>query len=179
MITQYSRVVSIPENVLVEKRKNSLLFIGPLGRTTLNLQSIDPKGLAAISINQKEQIIHILTSSKSLHGLYKTQLSNRLYGVLRGYLMYLKIIGVGYRAHLDKNILFLKLGYSHDLVFQVPSSIRVFLIDPTLVCLFGLDKNQITHIASKICYLRRPSVYKGKGIRLLDENIFIKTGKKK
>jgi large subunit ribosomal protein L6 len=75
--------------------------------------------------------------------------------------------------------LLLKLGYSHDLIYTIPSSIKVFLLDSTLICLFGLDKNQTTQIAAKIRNLRRPSAYKGKGIRLVNEKVLVKQGKKK
>ena len=100
-------------------------------------------------------------------------------GISRGFLIYLKIVGIGYRAHLEQNTLFLKLGYSHDIIYNIPSSIKIFLLDPTLLCLFGIDKNQLTQIASNLRKLRKPSVYKGKGIRLLNEKINIKTGKRK
>ena len=58
-------------------------------------------------------------------------------------------------------------------------SIKIFLVDPTLICLFGIDKNQVTQIAAKIRKLRKPSAYKGKGIRLINEKILLKQGKKK
>ena len=69
--------------------------------------------------------------------------------------------------------------FRSDIVYKIPSSIRVFLLDPTLLCLFGIDKNQITQIAAQIRNLRRPTVYKGKGIRLLNEKILLKAGKRK
>ena len=102
-------------------------------------------------------------------------------GISRGFLIYLKIVGIGYRANLLENIqtLFLKLGYSHDIIYKIPSSIRVFLLVPTLICLFGVDKNQITQIAAQIRKLRGPTVYKGKGIRILNEKVVLKAGKRK
>ena len=75
--------------------------------------------------------------------------------------------------------MFLKLGYSHDIIYKIPSSIKLFLLDPTLICFFSVDKNQVTQIAAKIRNLRRPSAYKGKGIRLINEKILLKQGKKK
>ena len=104
---------------------------------------------------------------------------NKIQGVSRGFLLYLKIIGIGYRVLLQNNKLIFKLGYSHDIIYKLPSSIKVFLMDPTLFCLFGIDKNQITQIAAKLRGLRKPSVYKGKGIRLLNETIALKIGKRK
>jgi large subunit ribosomal protein L6 len=73
----------------------------------------------------------------------------------------------------------LKVGFSHDLVFQIPDSIRLFLIEPTLICLYGIDKNQVTQIASKIREIQPPSVYKGKGIAFSEEVVILKQGKRK
>lgn len=175
----FSTTLKIPKNISVIKKNEFLLFSGPLGETALNLKKIDSKGLAALSISQQNQTINLVSNSKSFHGLLTAILNNKIQGVSRGFLLYFKIIGIGYRVSLQKNTLFFKLGYSHDIVFKLPSSVKVFLIDPTLFCLFGIDKNQVTQIAAKIRNLRKPSVYKGKGIRLLDEKISLKVGKRK
>ena len=188
---QYYSIINIPENVDIKKIDNILYFQGPLGKTALHLKKIDPKGLAGILIETNENQLKMTTTSKAFYGLLKSIIQNKLQGISRGFLMYLKIVGIGYRANLSSKIiqvnlekqniqtLFLKLGYSHDIVYKIPLSIRVFLLDPTLVCLFGIDKNQITQIAAQIRNLRRPTVYKGKGIRLLNEKILLKAGKRK
>jgi large subunit ribosomal protein L6 len=195
---QYYSIINIPDNVTVNKINNILYFKGPLGVSVLDLKKIDPKGLAGIFIescthfitkdlnilqNKKlnQNRIKITTTSKAFFGLFKSILQNKLQGVSRGFLMYLKIIGIGYRASLTQNnqTLFLKLGYSHDVIYKIPSSIRIFLVDPTLICLFGVDKNQITQVAAQIRKLRSPTVYKGKGIRFLNEKVLLKVGKRK
>ena len=177
MKKQYQTTIKIPENIIVEKKDNCLIFSGPLGNTSINLKKIDPMGFCGILLNNKE--LQFITHSKSFFGLFKSLIDNKLQGVSRGFLIYLKIIGIGYRAHLANNTLYLKLGYSHDIIYKMPSSIKIFLLEPTLICLFGIDKNQITQVAAKIRDLRRPSVYKGKGIRLAQENIILKAGKRK
>jgi large subunit ribosomal protein L6 len=95
----------------------------------------------------------------------------------------MRIVGVGYRAEIIKNeinqILCFKIGLSHDFQYNIPKSVRVFLIEPTLICLYGVDKNQVTQIAAKIRQIKPPSVYKGKGIRLINEVIVMKPGKRK
>jgi large subunit ribosomal protein L6 len=188
---QYYSIINIPENVDIKKIDNILYFQGPLGKTALHLKKIDPKGVAGILIETTENQLKITTPSKAFYGLLKSIIQNKLQGISRGFLMYLKIVGIGYRANLNSKMsgvslekqniqtLFFKLGYSHDIVYKIPSSIRVFLLDPTLLCLFGVDKNQITQIAAQIRNLRRPLVYKGKGIRLLNEKIVLKVGKRK
>ena len=173
----YTLEINIPDNITIKKYDTTLVFSGPLGSTGVDLEKIDPTGISAIFLN--ETSLKIITPSKSYAGLFKKIFLNKIQGVTRGFLIYLKIVGIGYRAHLEKNSLFLKLGYSHDIIYNIPQSVKIFLVDPTLLCVFGIDKNQVSQIASKLRSLRKPSVYKGKGIRFLNEKIQLKTGKRK
>lgn len=175
----YHHSFQIPEKVTIEKKNNLLKFSGPLGSTYLNLNKIDPNGLGGLSFNNETKKLDLISPSKSFFGLFKKLIENKIIGVTRGFLIYLKIIGIGYRASLNNDNLLLKLGYSHDIIYKVPSSIKLFLLDPTVICLFGIDKNQVTQIGAKIRNLRKPSAYKGKGIRLINEKILLKQGKKK
>lgn len=175
----YQTMIKIPQGVTVKKNNNILLFSGPLGTTILNLQKIDPIGIGSIFLDIQNNNLQIRTLSKSFFGLFKSLLQNKLQGVSRGFLVYLRIVGIGYRAHIENKTLFMKLGYSHDILYKIPESVRIFLLEPTLLCLFGIDKNQITQVAAKIRQIRKPSVYKGKGIRLLNEKIVLKAGKRK
>lgn len=175
----YTLEIQFPENVNIERNQDILVFSGPLGSTGIHLKKVDPLGSSALLIQKDLRSIRIITQSKASQGLLKKLFLNKIQGVTRGFLVYLKIIGIGYRASLQKNTLSLKLGYSHDLLYNLPESIKIFLLDPTLLCLFGIDKNQVTQVASKLRALRKPSAYKGKGIRLLDEKIALKTGKRK
>nr|YP_009720878.1 ribosomal protein L6 [Scherffelia dubia]QGP70678.1 ribosomal protein L6 [Scherffelia dubia] len=106
-------------------------------------------------------------------------LAQKIQGVSRGYFVYLRVVGVGYRVFLSQNILTFKLGFSHFYKVKVPKSTRVFLPEPTLLCLYGIDKNQVTQVAASIKRIKPPSVYKGKGIKLLKDSIRLKEGKKK
>jgi len=175
----YTLKIPFPENVEIKKYKDILIFHGPLGSTGLNLQKIDPLGLSAFSLHIDEKYLCMMTQSKAFQGLFKKLILNKIQGITRGFLVYLKIVGIGYRASLQKNTLFLKVGYSHDLLYNIPKSLKIFLVDPTLLCLFGIDKNQVTQVARKLRDLRKPSPYKGKGIRLLNEILQSKTGKRK
>ncbi|KAL6766016.1 rml6 (mitochondrion) [Auxenochlorella protothecoides x Auxenochlorella symbiontica] len=78
-----------------------------------------------------------------------------------------------------KDTIVLKLGHSHDIHYKVPSGVRVFLQSPSEICLFGVDLNQVSQVAHSIRNTRPPSIYKGKGIRLSNENITTRTGKRK
>jgi large subunit ribosomal protein L6 len=175
----YKHSFQLSDKITCQKQGHLLKFSGPLGQTYLNLSKIDPHGLGAISLNVKTRQLEILSPCKSFFGLFKKLIENKIRGVTRGFLLYLKIVGIGYRASLTNDTLLLKVGYSHDVIYKIPSSLKLFLLDSTTICLFGLDNNQITQIGAKIRDLRRPSVYKGKGIRLINEKIFLKQGKKK
>ena len=72
-----------------------------------------------------------------------------------------------------------KLGYSHNLKYQLPESIRAFLLEPSLLCIFGIDKNQVSQLGSKIRTFKPPERYKGKGIRFTTEKITLSQGKRK
>lgn len=177
-----------------------------LNETALNLQKNNPWSKAEETINENKncsatkltsltksethenylkspkKLIFFSTSSKSFFGCVSSIIQNKIYGVTRGFLIYIRIIGVGYRAQLqgiENQILYLKVGFSHDIKFEIPKAVRAFLLEPTLICLYGIDKNQLTQTASKIKKIKIPSVYKGKGIRLVNEKIILKTGKKR
>ena len=179
MNTYYTFEIQLPESIQVNKQKNILLLSGPLGSTGLNLEKIDTLGTNAFHFESETRTLKVISSSKAWSGLLKKLLLNKIQGVTRGFLVYLKIIGIGYRASLENNTLIFKLGYSHDIMYTIPSSVKVFLLDPTEICLFGIEKNQVTQIASILRNLKKPSVYKGKGIRLSTEKIHLKTGKRK
>jgi len=167
----------IPNNVVIIKKNDNLIITGPLGSTKINLKKIDPTGMGAICIQHKNLLF--FTHSKAFYGLFTSLLKNKIYGITRGFLVYLRIVGIGYRANIQTQSIIFKLGFSHDVTFKLPESIRAFLLEPTLICLYGIDKNQVTQIAAKIKQLRLPSIYKGKGIRLSDEILEIKQGKRK
>jgi large subunit ribosomal protein L6 len=175
----YISEIKIPDCIKIKKKNTIVFFYGPFGCTGICLKRIDPQGCGAIFLNENLAAVKIIADSKSYHGVLKKLILNKIQGVTRGFLIYLKILGIGYRAHLEKNTLLLKLGFSHDILYNIPQSIKIFLLDPTLICLFGVDKNQITQIARNLKDLKKPSVYKGKGIRLFDEKIQLKTGKRK
>lgn len=172
----HTYIIPIPStiNITLNKIQNILLIKSQLGTVNFNFSKFDPKGEVLISI---EQDSITLKSYSKIAITLKKLLENKFHGVQRGFLIYLQIIGVGYRVEKDQNenLLYFKLGHSHDITYKLPQGIRVFLQSGTSLCLFGLDKNQLTQVASSIRKLRPPEPYKGKGIRLLNENIKLKT----
>jgi len=112
-------------------------------------------------------------------GMSRTQIANCVTGVTDGFKKELEINGVGYRASMQGAVLKLALGYSHDVLFEVPAGITVTAPKPTEIIVEGIDQQQVGEVAAKIREWRKPEPYKGKGIKYKDEYIFRKEGKSK
>lgn len=112
-------------------------------------------------------------------GMSRTQVQNCVTGVTEGFKKELEINGVGYRAALQGKVLKLSLGYSHDVDFAIPDDVQITCPKPTEVIVEGIDQQVVGQVAAKIREWRKPEPYKGKGIKLKDEYIFRKEGKKK
>ena len=117
--------------------------------------------------------------ARSMWGLGRTLVENMVTGVSKGFSRKLEIVGVGYRAAVDGNVLNLQLGYSHDIKVMIPNGIKVICEKPTEIEISGANKQQVGQIAADIRSLRKPEPYKGKGIKYEGEYIFRKEGKKK
>nr|YP_008802557.1 ribosomal protein L6 [Monomastix sp. OKE-1]AGZ90210.1 ribosomal protein L6 [Monomastix sp. OKE-1] len=188
---------------------------GPLGCVHVNLQKIDKYGLCFFEIIEKqssqgvlESFLHVSIKSfsdfnqkksgkKSTHTIAQQSLAfsnvltsmcqQMIEGVSKGFVLYLELHGVGFRASVHektlagKTVKYLefKLGQSHDIFFEIPDNIQIFSVKPTLIGLYGIDKEGITQLAAKMRHLKVPDSYKGKGIRYKDESVKTKIGKKK
>ena len=176
-------LISIPSGVNVEKQKDFLIFSGVLGISKVELTKIDRSGIGGIQISEDKKTLIVFSEYKSFKAGLMSLLKNKIRGVSVGFLVSLRIVGVGYRASLEKkfskSFLHFKLGYSHTLQYQLPESVRAFLLEPTYLCVFGIDKNQVSQLGSKIRSLKPPERYKGKGIRFTTEKITLSQGKRK
>jgi len=114
---------------------------------------------------------------RSLHGLYRSLISNMVMGINEGFMKKLLIIGVGYRAELKGKNLVLHLGYSHPILFKPPDDIEINLENPTTIVVKGIDKQLVGQVSAKIRSFRPPEPYKGKGIRYEGEYVRRKAGK--
>ena len=112
-------------------------------------------------------------------GMSRTMVANLVQGVTDGFKKELEISGVGYRAQAQGNKLTLNLGYSHDVIFDVPEGVTVTTPKQTEVVVEGIDQQLVGQVAANIREWRAPEPYKGKGIKYKDEYIFRKEGKKK
>jgi large subunit ribosomal protein L6 len=109
----------------------------------------------------------------------RTLVANLITGVTVGYTKSLEISGVGYRAALNGKALQLNLGYSHDVIYDVPAGIEIKVPKPTEIVITGIDKQRVGQVAAEIREYRGPEPYKGKGVKYTGEYIFRKEGKKK
>jgi large subunit ribosomal protein L6 len=118
---------------------------------------------------------------KAMHGLYRALIANMIEGVTSGYKKELELVGVGYKASAQGNMLELSLGHSHSIVFQIPKEISVVADTKKgknpKVTLEGIDKQLIGQVAAKIRSLRKIEPYKGKGVKFVGEEIRRKAGK--
>ena len=172
--------VNLPSGVTVNISDTNLVSVkGPLGVLT---QAVDPE--IKVEVAEGHVILERPSESKkhkSLHGLYRSLVSNMVTGVSQGYKKELELVGVGYRAEAKGQQLELSLGYSHDIIIELPSEVKVETrterrANPiiTLTC---IDKQLIGHVAAKIRSLRPPEPYKGKGIKFVGEQLRRKAGK--
>ena len=171
--------ISIPEGVEVTQTDNTVTVKGKKGELT---QVID----TCVEMKIEENVITFSRVSnapdhRSKHGLYRSLVSNMIVGVSEGFKKEMEVIGVGYRAVAKGQLLEMALGFSHAIVLEIPSEIKVSAVSEKgkapIVTLESHDKQLLGQVASKIRSLRKPEPYKGKGIRYVGENIRRKAGK--
>ncbi len=166
----------------------------PSGVTaTVSGQTIEVKGPKAthsftatddVTLAVEENTVTVTPRGKSKRarqqwGMSRTVIANLVTGVSTGFKKELEINGVGYRATMQGNTLKLALGYSHDVLFEVPAGVTVTAPKQTEIVVEGTDAQLVGQVAANIREWRKPEPYKGKGIKYKDEYIFRKEGKKK
>ncbi|AXN02652.1 50S ribosomal protein L6 [Candidatus Karelsulcia muelleri] len=176
-----NRTIIIPKNILIKLKKNVISVTGPLG--TISMKII---GELKIEIEENKLTIQRIENNKynkSLHGLYRMLINNMIIGVFYGFKKELELKGVGYKVALDKEkkVLEFHLGYSHNIVMNLPKELKVEIKNEknqnTMIIFRSYDKQLLGIFAAKIRSLRKPDPYKGKGIRYINEYILKKAGK--
>ena len=167
--------IAIPSAVKISLDGNTMTVTGPKGSLT---QQLHERMTIAVETDQ----IKVARPSDSkqdsaLHGLTRALINNMVVGVTDGFKKDLEINGVGYRAEISGNTLTLALGYSHPVVYELPSGITVEVDKQTKLSVKGIDKQLVGSAAAKIRSYRKPEPYKGKGIKYADERIVRKAGK--
>ena len=171
--------ISIPDKVKVALTGSNINIEGPLGKKSLSIDletfELNIKEGKEISIKPKK----IDQNTKRLWGMNRSLLNNAIIGASKGYEKTLELVGVGYRAALKGKQLNLQLGFSHDINFDIPDTVKITVEKQTTLKIIGFDKQEVGMIASKIKSLRPPEPYKGKGIKEKGQYILKKEGKKK
>src|SRR5450631_3074007 len=172
--------VVLPSGITVTVGSDNIVTVkGPKGELK---QAIDRD----IKVEVKDNQIHISRPTdqirhRALHGLYRSLLSNMVKGVAEGYKRQLELIGVGFKASNQGNLLDLALGYSHNIIFEIPKELKLATAqekgENPKIMLEGTDKQLIGQVAAKIRGLRKPEPYKGKGVRYTGEVVRKKAGK--
>lgn len=172
--------ISVPSGVSVSiSSGNEVTVKGPKGSLT---QKIDPEMKVSvendtIQVNRPtEQKRH-----KAMHGLYRSLLANMVQGVTEGFTLQQELVGVGYKASNNGQVLDLVIGYSHEVAVVLPDEITVTTLTEKgknpIITLSSIDKQLLGAVAAKIRSLRKPEPYKGKGIRFVGEQVRRKAGK--
>ncbi len=172
--------VVVPSGVTVTVSKdNQLIVKGPKGELKQSVDrdiTIEVKDDQVLFSRPTDQIRH-----RAMHGLYRSLVENMVKGVTEGFKKNLELVGVGFKASNQGNLLDLSLGFSHNIVFEIPKELSVKTAqekgDNPKIYLEGIDKQLIGQVAAKLRGLRKPEPYKGKGVKYVGEAVRRKAGK--
>ena len=167
--------IAVPGGVDVTIQGRDVTVKGPKG-------TLSHAVAAPIDVRQEEGELRVVRpdderTSKALHGLTRTLISNMVVGVTQGYEKRLEIVGTGYRVVAKGAALEFALGYSHSITVEPPTGVTFAVESPTRFSVAGIDKQQVGEVAANLRKLRKPEPYKGKGVRYAGENVRRKVGK--
>jgi large subunit ribosomal protein L6 len=169
--------VLLPTGVTASVKNGEVKVKGPKGELSLRLV----EGVEA-SVEKEGVVVKprdLTDKSRAMWGMQRTLVNNLVQGVSKGYAQQLEIAGVGFRAAVQGKNLQLQLGYSHDVIYPIPTGIDIKCDKPTLILVSGIDKQKVGQVAAEIRQFRKPEPYKGKGIKYAEEKVRRKEGKKK
>mgnify|MGYP000497940054 FL=1 len=171
--------ITIPAGVTVTVKDSVVTVKGPKGELSQEVDrdiTVTVEASEVIVARPTEQIRH-----RAMHGLYRSLIANLVKGVTEGYKKELELVGVGFKAANTGNVLDLALGYSHNIIFEIPKELTISTTTEKgqnpKIFLESADKQLIGQVAAKIRGLRKPEPYKGKGVRYSDEVVRRKAGK--
>lgn len=170
--------VQIPDNIKIAIDKNIVNFDNGKVKKSYQLS-------ANVKIVFEDKQLKISAVDKSIPdismfvGMDRSNIKNIAAGLQTPFKTTLEINGVGYKASVDKGILVLTLGYSHEIFYTLPKGISAAFEKPNLIVITGDDKVLVGQVAAEIISFRKPEPYKGKGVKVLGKKILRKEGKKK
>lgn len=158
---------------------NVVTVKGPKGTLTEQIDrdiQVSVEGTTLSVTRPTDQIRH-----RALHGLYRSLVQNMVKGVTDGFVKQMELVGVGFKAANTGNVLDLALGYSHNIIFEIPKELKVNTVTEKgknpIIILEGCDKQLIGQVCAKLRSLRKPEPYKGKGVKFVGEVLRRKAGK--
>lgn len=169
--------IAVPSAVKVDLQTGSVTVKG--AKTELKL--VVPPDVT-VTMEEGKVVVKPIGNGKrarSMWGTIRTRINNMVKGVTDGFAERLEINGVGFRAAVDKGILTLSLGFSHEVKYAIPAGVEIKAEKPTLLVITGADKQLVGQVAAELRRLRKPEPYKGKGVKYESEKIRMKEGKKK
>ncbi len=170
--------VTIPDNIKVTISNDIVSFDSGKLKKEYQLS----KGVQAVLEEKELKISAIDNKTPKISmfvGMNRSNINNIVSGMVKDFEVALEINGVGYKASVQKNLLILDLGYSHEIVYAIPEGINVVFEKPNIVKISGSDKAKVGQIAAEIIDFRKPEPYKGKGVKRVGQVILRKEGKKK
>jgi len=171
--------IQIPKDAKIKVESGKLILTGPKGSKELSLND----KIFTASISEDHNLILKLIKkneiSNIMWGTTRSNINNALLGVTVGYEKILELSGVGFRAALKGNALNLKLGFSHDILYEIPQEVKITVEKSTIIKINGIDKELVGKVASEIKRFKPVEPYKGKGIKEKDQYVLRKEGKKK
>jgi large subunit ribosomal protein L6 len=167
--------ITLPKSVEVEVSPDEISVKGPKG-------ILHQKLLPAIKVRVEENEIHVelaegCEKQGNYHGLYRSLINNMVQGTTQGFQRELEMIGVGYRAAVQGQLLDLQIGFSHPTKISIPEGLLVKVEKNTAIVITGIDKHKVGHFAAYVRSMRPPEPYQGKGIRYKGEYVRKKAGK--
>ena len=172
--------VTVPGGVSIIVGKDNVITVkGPKGELKEAVDrdiKVEVKDGKVEFVRPTDQIRH-----RAMHGLYRSLVNNMVKGVTEGYSKKLELVGVGFKAANQGNVLDLALGYSHNIIFEIPKELKVTTSQEKgqnpMITLESIDKQLLGQVAAKIRSLRKPEPYKGKGVKFAGEVLRRKAGK--
>ncbi len=172
--------INLPKGVQVTiSKENEVTVKGPKGEL---IQQVNPD--IEVKVENDEIVLTRPTDQKrhkAMHGLYRSLVNNMVFGVTEGYEIKQELVGVGFRATVNGQVLELALGYSHSIYLGIPTEVKVEAVAERranpIITLKSADKQLIGQVAAKIRSFRKPEPYKGKGIKFVGEQLRRKAGK--
>ncbi|MCD8302555.1 MAG: 50S ribosomal protein L6 [Prevotellaceae bacterium] len=176
--------ITVPAGVTVSMKDDVVTVKGPKGELSQYVNpaihvNIEP---GRVTLSEKEDAMTGDAKQRhAFHGLYRALVHNMVVGVSEGYKKQMELVGVGYRASNQGNIIELTLGYTHSIFIQLPPEVKVETKSERnknpLILLESCDKQLLGQVCAKIRSFRKPEPYKGKGIKFVGEEIRRKSGK--